>query len=422
MTLLPAEAVRSLLASAVTLPERWASGAPYNPLTASMAANPYPGYARLRESSPVHRSRLLGAWIVTRYADVDAILRDHARYANDPRKADLPRRQRRRLPPDEELTMLTLDPPDHTRLRALVNRAFTRTRVNALEPRIREITSGLLNAVEDLSAFDLIERVAQPLPVVVIAEMLGIPAQDRDQFKAWSDRRARLLEPTVSMRERRSGLRASHELEGYLAGIIAQRRREPREDILSALVQAEEEGDRLSERELLNMVRVLLVGGNETTTNLIGNGMFALMRNPGELERLRQDPSLIPSAVDEMLRYDSPVQATFRRALVDSELHGTLVRARETLVLVLAAGNRDPEAFEEPDRLDVGRNGHTHLSFSRGIHHCLGAALARLEARVAFEMLLDRYRRIELVDPRPRFRPNIVLRGLRSLALRCTRA
>ena len=422
MMVSPAEAVRSLLASAVTLPERWRTAAAYNPLTPEMAHDPYPGYAALRERSPVHWSRLVSGWVVTRYTDVDAIVRDHRRFSADPRKATLPRRQRRRLPPDHELTMLTLDPPDHTRLRALVNKAFARNRINALEPRIRTILTRLLDDIDDPSGFDLMEAMARPLPVIVIAEILGIPPQDQARFRRWADQRARLLEPLISMYDRTIADEASHEFNAYLRRVIAQRRREPRDDILSALVQAEEEGDRLTEQELLNMVRMLLVGGTETTTNLVGNGVLALLRHPEEVARLRENPSLVRGAVEELMRYDAPVQATFRRVLTDCEVAGTPIRARETLVLVLGAANRDPEAFSEPDRLDIGRTGRPSISMGRGIHHCLGAGLARLEARIALQMLLERFSRIDLLDPRPRFRPNVVLRSLCSLPLRCVRA
>lgn len=422
MGMSPGDAFRAGLARAVTLPERWQTGVAYNPFTRRMANNPYPAYAALREQSPVHRSRLLGAWVVSRYADVDAILRDHRRFSTDPRKAALPRRQRRRLPPDHELTMLTLDPPDHTRLRALVSQGFTRARVHALEARIRNVLGDLLGEIHDPAGFDLMAAVARPLPAIVIAEILGIPAADRNRFTRWADQRARLIEPTVSLRERRIAGRASREFNAYLRAIIAARRGAPRDDILSALVHAEAEGGRLSGQELLNMVRMLIVGGTETTTHLVGNGMLALLRHPAELERLRREPGLMPGAVEELLRYDAPVQATFRRALADCEVNGATVRRRETVVVLLGAANRDPAAFDDPDRLDVAREGRAHVALGRGIHHCLGTMLARLEGRIALEMLLERFPRIELLDPRPRFHRNLVLRGLCSLPLRCTRA
>ena len=416
------EALRSVLARVAVFGERWQSGVAYNPLSFRMAQDPYPVYAAIRARNPVHRSRLLNAWLFTRYADVDAILRDHHNFGSDPRKATLSRRQRKLLPPDEELTMLTLDPPDHTRLRALVNKAFTRSAVRGLEARVRSIMSSLLDDIDDPLAFDLIEAVAQPLPMIVIAEMLGIPREDRARFKLWSSQRARLLEPTVSMRERRIADGASLEFNAYFRGIFADRRKAPRDDILSGLVQAEDEGERLSEQEMLNMLRLLLLGGNETTTNLIGNGVLALLGNPAELERLRTDPGLVPPAVEELLRFDAPIQATFRRVLADTDVNGYTLCQRETVAVLLGSANRDEEAFELPDRLDVGRVGRPHLSFSRGIHHCLGAPLAHLEGRIALETLLERFSKIDLLGSEPRFRRNVVLRGLLSLPLRCVRA
>lgn len=413
------QTIRSAIASVALLPERWQSGVAYNPLSARMAQDPYPVYATLRARSPVHRSRLMNSWLFTRHADVDAILRDHRRFGSDPRSGTLSARQQAILPPPHEFTMLLLDPPDHTRLRALVNKAFTPRAVNALEARIRSTLGSLLDAIEDPAGFDLMQAVAQPLPVIVIAEMLGVPPEDRRSFKVWSDQRARLLEPVISRRERKLGNEAGRAFDAYFRAIIEARRAEPRDDILSALVQAEDEGERLTERETLNMLRLLLAAGNETTTNLIGNGVLALLRNPDQLERLREDPALIPSAVEELLRYDSPVQADFRRVLADCEVNGFPVRKRENIVVLLGAANRDPEVFENPDCLDVARGQRSHLAFGRGIHHCLGAPLARLEGRIVLEMLLDRFPSMNLLAERLRFHRSIVLRGLESLPVRC---
>ncbi len=416
------EAVRPAMAGAMALAERWRSGVAYNPLSDHTVQDPYPLYATLRDRSPVHRSTLLNGWLFTRHADVDAILRDHRRFASDPRKGALSRRQRAQLPPEDEFPMLILDPPDHTRLRALVNKAFTQRAVSAMEPRIRAVLGTLLDGVADPGAFDLVEAVARPLPVVVIAEMLGVPAEDRDRFGVWSTLRARMLEPTISLSERAAGVEAGKAFDAWFRPILEQRAAAPRDDVASALVPARDEGGRLSERETLNMLRLLVIAGNETTANLIGNGMLALLRNPDQLQRLRDDPDLIPAAVDELLRFDSPVQTDFRRVLADCEVNGFALRKRDNVVLSLGAANRDPAAFEDPDRLDVGRARNSHLSFGRGIHHCLGAALARLEGRIAFEMLLERFPRIELLDRRPRYRAGIVLRGLESLMVRCVRA
>ena len=416
------EAVRPAIAGAMALAERWRSGAAWNPLSDRTVQDPYPVYAALRARAPVHRSTLLNAWMFTRHADVDAILRDHRRFANDPRRGTLKPRQRALLPPADEFTLLFIDPPDHTRLRALVSKAFTQRAVAALEPRLRADLGALLDGIAGDAAFDLMQAVARPLPVMAIAGMLGVPAGDRDRFAVWSAKRARMLEPTITARERAAGVEAGKAFDAWFRPIIEQRSAAPRDDIVSALVQARDEGGRLSERETLNMLRLLVIAGNETTTNLIGNGMLALLRNPGQLRRLRDDPRLIPAAVDELLRFDSPVQTDFRRVVADCELNGFPLRARDNLVLSLGAANRDPAAFADPDRLDVGRSQGSHLAFGRGMHHCLGAALARLEGRIAFEMLLERFARIELLDERPRYRAGIVLRGLESLTVRCARA
>ena len=415
------EAVRPMLARAVAAGERWRTGVAWNPLSAAMAQDPYPVYAALRARGTIHRSRLINAWLFARHADADAILRDHRNFANDPRRGTLTRRQEAVLPPADDYTLLFLDPPDHTRLRTLVTKAFTPRAVQDLEARIRAVATALLDAVDEPGAFDLMAALAQPLPVIVIAEMLGVPAEDRDRFKLWSAQRARLLEPTASRRERAVAQNAQQEFDAYFRAIVAMRRRAPRDDILSALAHAEDGGERLSEREMLNILRLLLVAGNETTTNLIGNGMLALLANPDQLARLRDDPGLMPAAVDELLRFDSPVQTTFRRARADCAVNGFEVRERDNVAVLLGAANRDPDAFEEPDRLDVGRAHCPHLSFGRGIHHCLGAPLARLEGRIAFELLLERFARIDLVGPRPKFRSGIVLRGLRSLPVNCRR-
>ena len=418
----PREAIKTVVVGSMLARERWQSGVAFNPLSNRTAQDPYPVYAALRERDPVHRSRLMNAWLFSRHADIDVILRDHRRFSNDPRKGKLNRRQRANLPPEDEFTMLFLDPPDHKRLRALVNKAFTPRAVNALERRIRSLLGALLDDIDDPAGFDLMDAVARPLPVIVIAEMLGVPPEDRAQFKIWSDQRARSLEPVIDARERAASNAAAKALDVYFRPIVEERRAAPQDDIVSALAQAEEEGDRLTEREMLNMLRLLLIAGNETTTNLIGNGVLALLRHPDELRRLREEPDLIPAAVDELLRFDSPVQTDFRRVLEDCEVNGFPLKQRENVVLMLGAANRDPDVFDDPDRLDVGRGDRSHLSFGRGIHHCIGAPLARLEGRIVLEMLLERFPQIGLGDGNPRFRNSIVLRGLETLPLRCTRA
>ena len=411
------QALRGVLAGVASVGERLRTGVSYNPLSAATVQDPYPVYAALRAHSPVHRSRVMNAWLLTRHGDIDAILRDHRRFGNDPRRGTLSKQQSERLPPAEEFSMLLLDPPDHTRLRSLVNKAFTPRAVNALEPRIRSILATLLDEIDDLAGFNLIDAIARPLPIIVIAEMLGVPPRDRELFKQWSIERARLLEPTISRRERHAAFNTLEAFDDYFRAVIKARRAEPRDDLVSALVQAHDEHDSLSERETLNMLRLILIAGNETTTNLIGNGVLALLRHPAELDRLRAEPELVPSAVEELLRFDSPVQLDTRRVLTDCEVNGVGLSERDNVILALGAANRDPEAFENPDRLDVGRGIRSHMSFGRGIHHCLGAPLARLEGRVVLEMLLERYSRIRLLTEQPRFRRTVVLRGLISLSV-----
>ena len=415
--------LRSLAVGALLMRERWQSGVAYNPLSAEVARDPYPVYAKLRERSPVHYSRLMNALLFTRYRDVDAILRDHRHFSSDPRKRRAAGRQRASLPSPEDMTMLFLDPPDHTRLRALVNKAFTRKAVNALEARVRGLMEGLLDDVADPAAgFDWMEAVANPLPVIVIAEMLGVPPEDRARFRIWSDRRARILEPTLTAREREIAGEAAEALDAYFLPIIEARRAAPRDDIVSALVHAEEAGDTLTGREMLTMLRLLLVAGNETTTNLLGNGLLALLRHPDQLAALREDPGLIPAAVEELLRFDSPVQTDFRTAVEDCDVNGFPVPRGRNVIALIGAANHDPAVFGRPDRLDLHRREVSHISFGRGIHHCLGAQLARMEGRIAFEVLLERFSSIRLLTGSPAYRNSIVLRGLRSLPIGATRA
>ena len=407
-------ALQSLAAGAVALPERWRSGVAYNPLSTRAIQDPYPTYARLRARSPVHRSRLLEAWVFTRYADVEAILRDYRRFSSVPSTVQS-KRQGSYRPPRADWTMLFLDPPEHTRLRGLVNQAFTPRAVAALEPHIRAIMEQLLDDIDDPAGFDLMAAVANPLPVIVIAEMLGVPPEDRAQFKHWSDERARILEPIVTPEERKRAVAAGESFDAYFMPIIRARRREPREDIVSALAQAKEEGDSLTEREMLVMLRLLLIAGNETTTNLIGNGMLALLQHPEQLAMLQEDPSRIPAAVEELLRFDSPVQLDLRGVLEDCVVNGSRLRRGDAVLLAIGAANRDPDVFDEPERLDVQRSKGSNISFGRGVHHCIGAPLARLEGRIALEVLLKRFSSMRLLTDRPAFRRAIVLRGLESL-------
>ena len=358
----------------------------------------------------------------TRHADVDTVLRDHRHFSNDPRKGTLSSRRLATLPPPDQYTLLFLDPPEHTRQRAPVNRAFTPKAVNAYESRIRGMVEALVDDVDDPAAFDFMRAVA------------WAPANDRPGCDAGCSGRRQgpvqfLGEAAPASAgtadgagDRKAGEAALREFDAYFRPVIEKRRTAPGHDTLSGLVRARNEGAQLSDRETLNMLRLLLSAGTETTANLIGNGVLALLRHPDQLQRLREDPGLIPTAVEELLRFDSPVQADYRRVLADCEVNGVPLRRRDNIVLLLGAANRDPDVFENPDRLDVGRRPGPHLSFGRGIHRCPGAALARLQGRIVLEVLLERFSSMALIESRPRFRKGIISRGLQSLMLRCVRA
>ena len=389
------------------------SGVSFDLTSDRVLADPYPTYRLLREKDPIHRMRLVDGWAVTRYEDVEQILLDHQRFSNWGAGAGDRIYTRDR-------SMLDLDPPDHTRLRSLVSKAFTPRSVTALKPRIEEIVEELLDGVDGERQFDLIDSFAFPLPVIVIAEMLGVPAQDLEQFKEWSNDIVVSLEPVQTREQRERFRRSEQELYEYFEGIIEQRRQDPQDDLVSALLAAEEEGDRLSHGELLATLLLLLVAGNETTRNLIGNGMLALLRNPEELKRLKEQPELIDSAIDELLRYDSPVQLDGRTLVEDVEMGGKRMRAGQQVVAVVGAANRDPAAFTEPNRLDIGRQEKSHISFGRGIHYCLGASLAKLEGQIAFACLLERFSAIRLAAV-PQQRKQVVLRGVEDLLVEVER-
>ena len=395
-------ALRPAVISALTTWERMESGVAYNPISDSVRNNPYEKYAELRSKDPIHRMRLINAWVLTRYEDVDMVLRDHRRFSNH----DDDDREFR--------SMLFHDPPDHTRLRSLVSRAFTPRSVAELEPRIRRVVQELLDDMEGRDRFDLISDFAFPLPVTVIAEMLGVPAQDIDRFRDWSNDIALTVEPTLDDEQTRRMEESFQELLDYFEDIIERRLREPQDDMITALLNVEAEGDRLSRGELLATLTLLLVAGNETTRNFIGNGMLALLKHPDQLQRLRDNPDMLDSALDEILRYDSPVQIDQRTVYEDVEIRGHRIRAGQRVINAIGAANRDPEVFANPDKLDIGRREKSHLSFGRGIHYCLGSPLAMMEGRIAFSSLLDRFPSMEL-ESEPEFREQIVLRGVEDL-------
>jgi cytochrome P450 len=313
-----------------------------------------------------------------------------------------------------------MDPPDHTRIRRLVSSAFTPRSVAGLEPWIRDLTGRLLEQADASAGFDLIDVLAFPLPIAVICHLLGVPAEDQASFRVWGHDVAATLEPQLTSAETRS--RSSElALTRYLQNLVRQRRADPDDSLLSALVAAEEEGDRLSPGELVSTALLLLIAGFETTVNLIGNGTVALLGDRGQWRRLGEEPSLVPGAVEELLRYDSPVQMTARTATEDVDIGGTVIAKGASVIVAIGGANRDPGMFERPDHLNIDRpNASRHLAFSLGIHHCLGAALARLEGRIAVEELTRRYPGLELAGPAAR-RELLVLRGFESVPVRAAR-
>ncbi len=391
----------------------------FNPMDPEFLADPYPTYRRLRTEDPVHHSPL-DFWVLTRYEDVVAVLRD-PRFIKEPLVAFVAARFGAAVPPGVGVSMLDRDPPDHTRLRSLVSKAFTPRVVEGLRPRIQEIVDSLITRAEAAGSMDLIEELAYPLPVNVICEMLGVPVEDHERFKGWSLDIARgldsILLPPESEVPRRSGA-ARHAITDYFRGLVAEHRASPRGDLLSALIAAEEAGDKLSEDELLATCILLLIAGHETTVNLIGNGTLALLRHPGELRRLRETPGLIASAVEELLRYDGPVQRTARIPSTDVTIGGRTIGKGEMVMPFIGAADRDPAQFADPDRLDLSRTDNRHIAFGWGIHFCLGAPLARVEGQIAIDTLVQRFPKLELLTNEPEYRQSLTLRGLKTLPVR----
>jgi cytochrome P450 len=393
----------------------------YAQFDSDLLANPYLLFDELRTADPVHRSSFLDGWVLTRYRDISAILRD-ARVSSNRQPAFM-----RQLPQDvfEEMRPLARifsamvglsDPPAHTRLRGLVNKAFTPRMVEALRPRIREIVNELLDQVFSSGRMDVIADFAYPLPAIVIAEMLGVPTQDRDQFKRWSDDFIAYIGTLRAIPDRaRQAQKSLLEMKHYLQEIVIELRRRPQNNLISALVAAEEHGDKLSEEELLAMCISLLAGGHETTTNLIGNGLLALLKHPLQLQRLRDDPELAPTAVEELLRYDGSVQRLERIALKELEIDGRRISPGDRLLLMIGAANRDPAQFSDPHQLELGRQPNPHLAFAAGPHFCVGAPLARVEIQVAMNSLLCRLPNLKLTDQAPIWQQNVAHRGLKSL-------
>jgi pimeloyl-[acyl-carrier protein] synthase len=389
----------------------------FNPLLPEFHANPYPFYHALREKDPVHQSPM-GFWVLTRYDDVVMSLRDprfgrdgfapllEANYGPEGAEGNLPR------------SMLMRDPPDHTRLRTLVNKAFTPRVIEGMRSHIQSIVDRLLDRVQGPRTMDIIADLAYPLPVTVICEMLGVPLEDHEAIRGWSSDIARsldaiglLADPDVVKR----GGDARRALGEYFRRLLPERRRNPQADLLSLLIAAEEQGDRLNEGELLAMCMLLFIAGHETTVNLIGNGLLALLNHPDQLGKLRDDPALIPVAVEELLRYDSPVQRTARITNAEVEIQGRQIPTGSMVVAAIGAANRDPSHFVDPDRLDIARADNRHVAFGFGIHFCIGAPLARVEGQIALATLLRRMPTIALQTAAPDWRESSTLRGLKTL-------
>jgi cytochrome P450 len=367
--------------------------------------------------------RLLGGWAAARYRDVERLLQEPAFSTDrdDVALMKMVRRATRGIPEFENLVdnnLLMIDGARHRRLRGLVSKVFTPRRVEALRPRVAALAEDLLDRMAAREEVDLIRDFAQPLPTIVIAELLGAPSADHERFRAWSDDLVELLDPLLGHEGFDPPERANRELSSYLRGLLAERRRAPRDDLLSAMSEAHEAGDSLAEGELVALASLLLAAGNETTTNLIGNAVLLLLQHPAERKRLQNDLALLPSAVEECLRFEPPVQLTDRAVVEPVELSGVQLRPGTIVLGLIAAANRDPERFPDPDRFDIGRAENRHLAFGSGNHYCLGAALARLEAQVALDALLRRFPDFDGSPAPPEWKRSTVLRGPTVLSVR----
>ncbi len=389
-------------------------GTGFNPFDPSFLENPFPFYSLGRQFRPVMLDPNRGFWSAFRYDDCVAILKDHATWSSDSgANPD-------GLPP----TMLGSDPPRHNRLRGLVSQAFTPRMVEQLEPRIRQVANELMDEVAAAGSVDIVDGLAAPLPVIMIAEILGIPSEDRDRFRTWSDAViATLGTGAASGGDVRNDASPQliEELREYLGAMVERRRQDPRADLISALIAAEATGDRLSSVELMQMLILLLVAGNETTTNLISNAIIEFMDHPAELARVRENPALLPTAIEEVMRFSSPVQATIRRATRDTEVGGKSITTGQPILVWIGSANRDADQFPDPERFDVARTPNRHIGFGLGIHFCLGAPLARLEAKIALETMLQRFSGFERTDSEPLPRvPTFIMHGVRKLPIRVT--
>ncbi|GAA2096048.1 cytochrome P450 [Kitasatospora saccharophila] len=394
----------------------------FDPWSPAFVAHPYPAYAGLRERAPVHYHPPTGQWLVSRYADVNALLRDRRlgrththRFTHQEFGRPAPDPAHEPFHTLNDHGLLDLEGPDHTRIRRLVSKAFTPRMVESLRPTVRRLAGELVDGLLADGGGDLIARVAEPLPVAVIAEMLGVPESDRHLLRPWSADITGMFELHPGPETARRAVTASLEFSAYLRELIRRRRAEPGPDLISALARAAEDGQVLSEQETVSTCVLLLNAGHEATVNTTGNGWLALFRNPGELARLRGAvDELLPTAVEELMRYDTPLQMFERWVLDDVEVAGTHVPRGAEVALLFGSANRDPDRFADPDRLDLGRTDNPHLSFGAGIHFCLGAPLARMELTESYGALLRRAPGLTLLRE-PEWRPGYVIRGLEQL-------
>ncbi len=380
----------------------------YNPFLPEMLADPYPTYQQLRESDPVHYSDVVRAWVLTRHSDVALALND-PRFSSDRTLAD-----KYKGGPRRSAGTFQIDPPQHTRVRGLVTRVFTPKVIEAMRTRVVAVVDDLLERIGGKDELDVIDELAYPLPMTVISEIVGAPASDHERFQRWGRELAPALDHVFSGA---GGASVQTEMAMYFVELLPQRRAEPRDDLVTALLQATDGEDRLTDAEIVEVLVFLLFAGHETTVNLIGNGMLTLLRYPDELARVR-DGVVERHCVEELLRFESPAQIVARTAMTDIELDGKALRPGDSVVTLLGAANRDPEIFDRPETLDVDRSPNPHVAFGNGPHFCLGAQLSRLEARVAIPALVRRFPHMKLVDDEPDWRPTAVLRGLNSLVVR----
>ena len=400
-------------AHGVALWETLTRGATYNPLSPRVIQNPYQVYRKLRRHSPVHRSAILGSWVLTRYEDVVATVKDHERFSNDPSWRE-PNSSVLRPAPDD-YSILLMDPPDHSRLRRIAAGVFARARLAALSETIARTAAELIDRAARRRMIDWVADVAAPLSMSVMLKMLGIPERDRHRWATWVRERAPLLEMIATRDERRTSYRAGAEIQRYFTALLQCRRGSDGDDAISAFAQQVTAGDKISMAEAADMLSVLMIAGNETTANLIGNGMLALLRHPEQMQRLREEPARMQDAIDEMLRFDSPVQTDFRIAKARVGLRRHVIKPGDGVILLTGSANRDEAAFEDPDTFDITRKGPKHTSFGHGIHYCVGAELARMEASAVFGELLRSVDRIKAYCDEPHYRPSTVIRGLAAL-------